>query len=416
MHRFAPFRAVRAARVLVAAWLGGFALAAHAAGSWDLVAGDTAPFTVVVACVPAAQLRSAAPQPGRLLLGADAVGRCVGQAILRYEAIEGLSVTWADIDGYPCTTTTWYESCMYGMGVYQRQVITTRLSAGPFVRAQSSVYASGVDVPAQWPLNVTARGSLSVSQDTPLIVPGVDNSGSALLKIGNAGPSGARDVRVTEVIPPYISVKPESDACTFSSNEMLLRCAWATLDPGATISVPLRFSAELGVPTSQLNTRVEAQSDIGGVTEGAILMVSGNAIVVTQSPSPAGQVTMGSVIRDSVSVHTLPKLVPGGVLPPPGIPVVWSLTLSPGLQVESVTPEATSGALRCTYSDASVRCAAPNYGSGQPDTDADAAVKLRVTGVGRLTIDLHWSSDEGNGDTRVQVRSLWNDASETPPE
>lgn len=379
------------------------------ATSWTLVAGQTTQTQAVLECVPAAQALGARATPGRMLLGANAVGGCGGFAIFRYLQRGDLSVVSADIDGAACVANTWFVSCPFSLSVGQQQVISTRIQVGPYARGATEVDVSGVDNPAIWPIDLQAEGTLSVEQGTAYVVPGIDRSGSAQLLVRNSGPSGARDVSVTEQFPPFLSVDTTlAPGCSFDDDRQVLSCRWDQLDPGAALRVPLRLSAQKGVPTSQWNVPLQAQSDLGKATGQALVVASGNAVVGVQSISGPPRIPVYSTVADTVKLSILPRL--RGPKPQPGIPARWTLRLPEGLQVQSVTLGPTSGTMGCHYADDTVSCVQPNYGSGQAESDAEARITLRVLRVGRLPISLSWDSTEGSGQTTVTVQSIWEDA------
>lgn len=340
-----------------------------------------------------------------MLVTPNATGNCLGLVVFRYFQVEDFAVKSANIDGRTCTSAAFYVSCMYDIPPGGSSVVYTQLEVGPYARGDTMAEISGLSQPYDQEVLFEAEGRLSVSQTTSFVVPGVDNSGSAQLVVRNSGPSGAKGVQVTEQFPAFVSVATDSADCQFDDQLQTLQCSWPELDPGAQIVLPLQLSAAKGLPPSQLSTKLQAQADVGSASGTAQIVVSGNAVVALQAISPAGEQPVYSRLTDNVSVTTMPQLA--SPIPAPGIPVQWTVHFAPGLQVQSVTLGPNSGTTTCSYSQNSVTCSQPNFGSGQPQTEASASITFQVTEDGTLPVTLTWSSDEGSGSSVSQVQASW---------
>ena len=379
---------------------------------WLVTAGTRGAVEGVVQCVPAEREPRGSPmpasEPAGAALRADAQGYCESVIRFSYEALWYLSVVSASIDGAPCTSTRWFVACPVLLTANASATVSTLLDADPYARGSTEVAVSGIENPVYQPLDFQTEGGITVDQAPALVVPGVNRSGTTQLTVRASGPSGARGVQIKEQMPAFISVHSDDPACHFESLPGLLSCAWPHLDPGATIRVPIQISAGAGFPTSQLTTRLEAGADLGQAGAAATIVVSGNLVVGEQSLDAPARVLMDSSLVDKVSLHTLPSDARATL--PPGIPARWTVHFSPGLQVQSVTPAEDSRDLVCTYSDDSVSCNAPNYGSEQPGTNANASIRLGAVQTGEQTATLHWDSTQGVGTTSQRVQVLWDAA------
>ncbi len=396
---------------------------------WLLTAGTRSSVEGTVQCVPLGQEPRGVSLPGSgsasgpasgqasgrmsarvgAVLRANALGTCEGSVRFSYEALWYLSVVSASINGVGCTSTQWFVACPVLLAVGESATVSTELDAGPYARGSTEVAVSGVDNPLYQPIEFQTEGSITVAQAPALVVPGVNRSGTTELSLRASGPSGARDVQLSEQFPAFITASSDDPACRFESLQGRLSCAWAHVDPGATVRVPIQISAGAGYPTSQLSTQLQARCDLGTAGAVASIVVSGSLVAGEQSLDAPPRVIMDSVLVDHVSLHTLPGASRGA--PPPGIPARWTVSFSPGLQVQGVTPAEDSRDLVCTYSDDSVSCSAPNYGSDQPGTNANAAIRLSAVQPGRQTATLRWESTQGVGTTSLSVQVFWDPAS-----
>ncbi len=378
---------------------------------WVVTAGTRAPVQGTVRCVPvSAQPQGRSAQPGAALR-ADAMGYCSGTVRFSYEALWYLSVRAADIDGVACTFAQWFVACPVLLAVGQSALVTTELDAGPYARGTSEVAVGGVDPPVYQGLEFRTEGGLTVSQPPALVVSGVERSGATQLRVQVDGPSGARDVQVIEQLPPLLSVSSDSPICHFDSLQSRLACSWPNIDPGTTVSVPIQISAPTSFPTSQVGSRLQASSDLGSASASASIVVSGSLVAGEQSLRAPARVVMGSILLDNVSLHVLPGAA--GAQPPPGIPASWTVSFSPGLQVQGVTPAQDSLDMACSYGADTVTCSAPHFANGEAEAGANASIQLSAVQTGRQTATLKWASTQGAGSSSVSVQVYWDEASQS---
>lgn len=378
---------------------------------WVVTAGTRAPVQGTVRCVPVG--REAQGPSGQLgaALRADATGYCSGTVRFSYEALWYLSVLAADIDGVACTSAQWFVACPVVLAVGQSATVTTELDAGPYARGTTEVAVGGVEPPVYQGLEFRTEGGLRVSQPPALVVSGVDRSGATQLRVQVDGPSGARNVQLTEQLPPLLSASTDSPVCSFDSLQTRLSCSWPNIDPGTTVTVPIQISAPTSFPTSQVEAALQASSDLGSAGASASIVVSGSLVVGEQSLNAPARVVMGSTLLDNVSLHVLPGAAANQ--PPPGIPARWTVRFSPGLQVQSVTPAQDSLDLACSYGADTVTCSAPHFANGEPEAGANASIQLSAVQTGRQTATLQWASTQGAGSSSVSVQVYWDDGS--PP-
>lgn len=374
------------------------ALAPPGSVPWVLTAGTQADKQATVQCVPAGQ---AAPAlAGGMLLHAGRFDRCIGSVEFSYLALDYLSVLGADIDGTACTTNTWYASCPVDLAVWQAATITTALHAGPYARGSTTVFVRGVPGGASWNIDFRTAGSLRVSQRPAFVIPSVGRSGVTMLSVVNSGPSGAKDVTVLERLPSPLSASSDDPACSFAEASRLLRCRWSHLDAGAKLSALIAIGAPDSTPAGQFRTTLQLASDLGTASADASFVVSGDIVAGLQD-LPATATTQAEIV-DTVSLHTLGGGCAGRAAEL--TPAHWSVHFPAGLQVLGVALGRDSQKLSCSYSDRSIRCHAPEYGSGLPQTNATASILLKAVQPGTQTVNLRWESPHGLGSTWTSVQ------------
>jgi hypothetical protein len=380
---------------------------------WSAIAGKNNLEGLEVTCVPiGAELSIESKDSNNTIIlhptlqtGSSDVkpGNCAGYIIFNYEA--NVTVLAANvINGQPCTTNNYYASCLINLGLYQSAIINTNLSVGPYQRESSSTQVSSIGEfafdPFTIPITIGTEGSISISQN-PVVILANGHPITTNLIISNTGPSGAKNTIITERFPEYIDVAPSVDYCTFENQ--LLTCTYGNLDPNGTVTIPIGISAASGYPTSQLITNIQASSDIGNASTKGTINVTGN-VVYGEATIDVNEASLGEEINNNISLKTLLQTLDGG--PSPGIPARWSVTYTSGLEVISVTPSITSTQILCSNTKNSVSCVAPNFGSGQQGTDANADILLRTTQNGTQTATMTWDSTQGSGNTSASVRVL----------
>lgn len=382
---------------------------AAAAPAWTVVAGQTTTQKVTFVCVPETSPLLGANDGHRVFMPAHrAAARpglgpvCTGEVIVAYDALPDLSVISATLQGL-CTTTQWYTACPVDLPVNQRATLATELALGPYGRRDAgNAYVTMPEPEPGFsiPIGVSTAGTVSASQSTAVVIPGTGESVPAVLSVHNSGPSGAIGVSVSEVLPTFISADP-SGACRFDRGSNTVTCAWDRIDPGATLSVPLKLSAQSGYPLAQLQTSLRLNSDLGNTESNATIAVTGQAIVGMQSfnPTPAQQM---STVIDTVSVQLVAGAVRG--LPAPGVPVSFQASFPAGLQVQGLSIGPDAAGMHCSATGNVVQCVQPALGSSLPGSDAKVAITLYPTAQGTQTTSLQWSSGAGvQGATSAQL-------------
>lgn len=336
---------------------------------------------------------------------------CVGDMIFTLLTDWRLQFAGAQVGGQTCNVQPYYVACPVNMPVGQVQSFAISFDPSPYLRNGTQVFVDGSGnfrmVPFTVPIQVQPRAELSVSQDAAAVMPGVKGTGLTQLRVSNLGPSGISDVKVVETLGRWLSASALGGRCQFSDTDSTLVCTWPNIDPGATVSLPLVIEAANGYPTSKIGAKLQASGDIGGVaTAEAPILVTGKPVVGLQGIDKPGALTVYTTVVDQVSIRTVSTML--GKIPPPGIPVSWTMTVPAGVQVLAVSVKDDSSQMVCSYSAASVKCSAPSFGSGQFGSNANARITLSLQQVGRQPLTLSWQSSQGSGTTVETVNVVRN--------
>lgn len=318
---------------------------------------------------------------------------CDGYLFFRLYQGDGLSIANASINGRQCEAEPFYAACPVHVGVGMPVSTRIGLNAGPFARTNPDtvllVNAQGnfsMD-PFDVPLQLQPDANLSIRQPLVVVVPGQSISGRTALVVNNQGPSAAKQLLVIEQLPSFMTASAEpGTGCAFDAINAQLRCQVASLAPGASLRIPLTLEAPLAAATTQFDAALTVNSDAGLTGNVGTIMITGDPVYGVMELDPGTQ----APTRIQVSMHDAAGSAPG--LPDPGMPLQWSLRLSDGVQVDSVTAAADSTQMTCTYSTGVIECRQPAFGSGQIGSGADASISIELTGSGRQAADLCWQT------------------------